>query len=244
MTVKGATSFDMERIIPDLLSTDIPLEKETLELHLARYRFAAKFVAGRSVLDMACGVGYGSALLRAGGAASVIGVDLSAQAIAYASAHYAAEGISFVHADAMTFEPGRTLDVAVSLETIEHLPDAVGFVERLVRLVGDGGTIVASVPVTLSTDVNPYHVHDFSPRQFRDFFTSRGLRVIEELHQSQPFSPLGVLKAKKGSHRNYGLRKGLPLYYARHPGMLARRLATTLANGFCNKYLVVAAQKG
>lgn len=234
----------MERIIPDLLSSDIPLERETLELHLARYRFAAKFVAGKNVLDIACGVGYGSALLRAAGAATVAGVDLSEDAIEYARAHYATEGITFAQADALTFQPGRTFDVAVSLETIEHLPDAVGFVGKLIRHVGEGGIIVASVPVTLSTDVNPYHVHDFSRDQFRALFTGRGLAIIDELNQDQPFSPIGVWRTKKGSRRNYGLRKGLPLYYARHPGMALRRLATTLRHGFRNKYLVLTAKKG
>jgi SAM-dependent methyltransferase len=233
----------MERIIPGLLSNEIDLERETLELHLARYRFAARFAAGKNVLDIACGVGYGSALLKAAGAATVTGVDLSTIAIEYARTHYAADGITFVQADAMSFEPGRTFEAAISLETIEHLPDAVGFVGRLIRLVGDGGILVASVPVTLSTDVNPYHLHDFSPRQFRQLFTSRGLRIIDHLEQAQPFSPFGVLKAKSCSHRNYSLRKDLPLYYARHPGMAVRRLATTLRHGFCNKYLVLASQK-
>jgi SAM-dependent methyltransferase len=243
MSSTGASSFDMERIIPDLLSSEIRFERETLELHLDRYRFAAKFVAGRRVLDIACGVGYGSALLRAAGASSVLGVDLSPDAIGYANEYYAGAEVTFVQADATTFEPHQLFDAVVSLETIEHLPDAVGFVKRLIGFAAPSGIIVGSVPITLSSDVNPYHLHDFSARTFRGLFERHGLKIIEELRQVQPFSPWGLLRARRTSRRNYGLRKKLPAYYARHPAMLFRRLATTLRHGFCNKYLAVAEQK-
>lgn len=33
--------------------------------HFSRYEFAAGFVAGKRVVDIACGTGYGSALLAA-----------------------------------------------------------------------------------------------------------------------------------------------------------------------------------
>lgn len=189
MPSKVTTSFDMERIIPDLLSREDALERETLELHLARYRFAANFVAGRRVLDIACGVGYGSALLREAGASSVLGVDLSPEAIGYANEHYAGDGIAFVQADAMTFEPHQSFDMVVSLETIEHLPDAAGFVKRLISFANPGGIVVGSVPITLSSDVNPYHLHDFTARSFRELFSGHGLTIIDELPQLQPFSP-------------------------------------------------------
>ncbi len=243
MTPHSSSSFDMERIIPDLLSADVPLEREMLELHLARYRFAAKFVAGRRVLDIACGVGYGSALLHVAGAASVLGVDLSPEAIAYAIDHYRRPGIEFVQADAVTYLPGQPFDTAVSLETIEHLPDAVGFVRRLCGFVGACGMVIASAPITLSSDVNPYHLHDFSAAGFRELFQTSGLTIVDELPQIQPFSPWGLLRVRRTSQRNYSFRKGLPAYYARHPTMLFRRLATTLVHGFCNKYLVLAALK-
>jgi 2-polyprenyl-3-methyl-5-hydroxy-6-metoxy-1,4-benzoquinol methylase len=48
--------------------------------HWHRYHFASRWVAGKRVLDVACGEGYGAALL-ARRAAHVTGVDLSAAAI-------------------------------------------------------------------------------------------------------------------------------------------------------------------
>ena len=57
--------------------------------HWHRYQFAGAFAAGRRVLDAACGEGYGSALL-ARSAASVVGVDIAADAVAHARARYSA----------------------------------------------------------------------------------------------------------------------------------------------------------
>src|SRR5688500_15232961 len=49
--------------------------------HYARYFWASALVAGRRVLDAGCGVGYGSRLLHGAGAAEVVGLDVSADAI-------------------------------------------------------------------------------------------------------------------------------------------------------------------
>lgn len=236
-------TFDLERIVPELLSFEDPLEADTLRLHLDRYRFAGRFVVGRRVLDMACGVGYGSALLAEAGAARVVGVDLSEDAIAHARAHYARDGVEFVRADATAFAPGGPVDVIVSLETIEHLPDAEGFVRRIATLVAPGGVVVGSVPTTLSSDVNPYHLHDFSARRFRRLFAACGLAIVDEMKQAQPFSLLGVLRACGGSRRDWGLRKNLAGYYLRRPDMAARRLAAVLVHGFKNEYLVLAGRR-
>jgi SAM-dependent methyltransferase len=239
-------TFDLERIVPELLRDDDPLERDTLELHRERYRFAARFVAGRRVVDVACGVGYGSAMLADAGAAAVIGVDVAEDALAHARRHYHRPHVTFVLADAATFVPDPPVTVAVSLETIEHLPDAAGFVRRLAELVGAGGIVVGSVPVTLSTDVNPYHLHDFTAAGFRRLFDDSGLDVIGELTQRQPFSPVHLLRLRARrtpQRRDYGLRPRLLRYYGTHPRMLARRIATTLRHGFSNEYLVLAGRR-
>ena len=49
--------------------------------HFARYLFASGLCAGKRVLDIACGSGYGAYILKIMGAAEVIGVDASAEAI-------------------------------------------------------------------------------------------------------------------------------------------------------------------
>jgi SAM-dependent methyltransferase len=237
-----ASTFDLERIVPDELSGD-PFEQETLEIHAARYRFAARWVSGKRVLDLACGVGYGSAILKIAGAAQVIGVDRSEQAVAYARERYVAPGVSFVCSDGATFTPDGPFDVVVSLETIEHVTDVHGFVAQLARFIVPQGVLVGSVPTTLSSDVNPYHLHDLSADEFRGMFAANGFALIDEMIQVQSFSPLRLRRLAGQSARNYQLRPNLGHYYATHPGMLWRRLRATLSHGFANHYLVLVGRK-
>src|SRR6516165_12777051 len=75
--------FTGERLIPG--EVDIDLFNE----HMARYTFAARLARGKRVLDAGCGAGYGSAAL-AEIAESVTGVDVAAEAVGYARAHYQA----------------------------------------------------------------------------------------------------------------------------------------------------------
>ena len=88
------------------------------EFHLDRYRFAAKRVQGKQVLDCACGTGYGvRLLLEQGLASSVIGVDIDTQAIQYAWHHHNAGAAMFVCApgDRLPFADA-SVDVITSLK--------------------------------------------------------------------------------------------------------------------------------
>ena len=61
--------------------------------HLGRYLFAGHFVAGRSVVDLCCGNGYGSHLLLAAGAVRVKGIDIATDAIARGRAELPRPGV-------------------------------------------------------------------------------------------------------------------------------------------------------
>ena len=134
----------MERIDPDLIRPDDDFGVAALELHLARYRFAAKHVLGRVVVDCACGTGYGSAMLADAGAAAVIGVDISEEAIAYAQAHHARDRVDFRVGDALTFVPERPAQVWVTLETVEHLLHPARYLDRIHQQLAPGGWLIAS----------------------------------------------------------------------------------------------------
>ena len=60
--------------------------------HLDRYHFAASHVVGKKVADIACGTGYGTEILLHAGADSVIGIDIDAEAVAYASRQHDGRG--------------------------------------------------------------------------------------------------------------------------------------------------------
>ena len=216
---------------------------ETLDLHLERYRYSASQQAGGRVLDIACGVGYGTRLLadECDNLSEVVGVDLSGSAIAYADEHYKRDGVNFVNSDALSFVDSELFDGVVSLETIEHLPEPDEFLDNVTKLLRVGGTFVASVPVTPSVDVNPFHLHDFTEKTFRDMFLSRGFKEITSMIQVQPYNPVPLLARKE--KRASTIRPKLLKYYMQNPTKLALRLWTSVRYGFENRYLTVVWEK-
>ena len=50
----------LERLIPDQIRPGDTTGDQTLQLHLARYEFAAAHARPGRLLDIACGVGYGT----------------------------------------------------------------------------------------------------------------------------------------------------------------------------------------
>jgi len=235
----------IERIVPDHLRGGDVTGEETLRLHTQRYEFAAAHLPRGRVLDVACGVGYGAEILAgaARGSAdfSYLGLDLAQEAIDYAQSHYACSGATYFRADALSFEDPGGFDAVVSLETVEHLPDPQAFLACVARWLRPGGVWIGSVPTTPTTDVIPFHLHDFTPASFRELVARSGLVEEDALLQHQRFHPLRLLLRREARARD--LRGNLLGYYRKHPGKLVARVVSTLRYGFENRYLTLACRK-
>ncbi len=114
--------------------------------HMHRYAWAATLCKGKDVLDIACGEGYGSALL-AGDARSVIGVDISQAAVAHAQATYAKPNLRYQVGSATAIPlPDASVDVATSFETVEHLAQQSEMLCELRRVLKPNGLLIISSP--------------------------------------------------------------------------------------------------
>lgn len=107
---------------------------------------AASLAAGKRVLDAASGEGYGSFLL-ARDAASVVGVDVSADAIVHAQQRYARSNLRFEAASVTALpQPDASIDLVVSFETIEHLTAQAPMLAEFRRVLAPGGVLLISSP--------------------------------------------------------------------------------------------------
>lgn len=200
----------VERIDPESAPPGI------VAIHKVRYEFAKGFCAGKKVLDLACGAGYGSAIL-ADVAESVIGADIDNGALQYALRSYRKRNLSFVMADAekTAFETGQ-FDTVVSFETIEHLGNIEAYLSEVKRILSPQGHFVVSTPRVRRTTRrpgNPHHTIEFSAKDLegllRRYFSHIDLygqiRVQSELHYW--IQKLDVLRLRR--FLPVGLRRGV-----------------------------------
>jgi SAM-dependent methyltransferase len=161
-----------ERTLPD-----VPAENYWYRRHLAVYEWIAERVAGGSVIDMACGEGYGSAVL-AGRAANVVGVDANPDAHEHARLRYSRPGLSFARGMVENWRPPGEdpagADAVVFLQTIEHVQDPGAVLRHFRSLLGPGGAAYISTPnlLTLAPEGaeksgNPWHIKEYRAEEFR-----------------------------------------------------------------------------
>jgi SAM-dependent methyltransferase len=159
MAMNDELPFTGERFVPGTAG-------EIWYEHWHRYLFAAPLATGRRALDVACGEGYGSALL-ARSAAHVTGIDIAAEAIAHARARYRARpNLEFRQGDCAALPlTEASFDVVVSFETIEHVAAQQAFVAEVRRVLAPGGLFVLSCPNKVEYAdkrglVNAFHIRE------------------------------------------------------------------------------------
>jgi ubiquinone/menaquinone biosynthesis C-methylase UbiE len=138
------------------------------DARMARYQLAANYIRdGDTVLDAACGMGYGSHLLsRQSSASVVIGSDLDQSEVDYATDNFASKNgrLSFRMADVqrLDFLPDNSVDFFVSFETLEHVPYPPQLIAEAKRVLRPGGRFIVSVPNLwvdeTGRDPNPHHL--------------------------------------------------------------------------------------
>lgn len=117
------------------------------EKHLERYYYAEKFSDNKTILDAACGCGYGSYIL-AKKAKKVLRVDNSNEALKYADDHYKSQNIHSLKVDLEKEIPDIGLfDLIISFETIEHLSSPLHVtIKKFYNLLNSGGILIISHP--------------------------------------------------------------------------------------------------
>ena len=124
--------------------------------HLARYNFAAGQIMNDTVIDIACGTGYGTEILGKF-AQKIIGIDISKEAITYAKWTHKS-GNFYKVSDFWSFHSNA--EVVVSFETMEHISSIYGMNDICNKLLSlTNKIVIASVPYLEKEGNNVHHVH-------------------------------------------------------------------------------------
>lgn len=130
--------------------------------HIRRYQFAREVISAGSVLDIACGAGYGSKLLSP--YSTYTGVDYADYCIAYAKKHYSGPNINFLQANLFEYLPGlgnhEKFDAVISFETLEHLDAPLDALILYLDALVYKGILVVSIPLNHPDLI--YHKRQYS----------------------------------------------------------------------------------
>src|SRR5690349_17710502 len=101
--------------------------------HLHRYAMALELAKDKTVLDIACGEGYGSSFL-ADVARSVTGIDIDEPTVKKAKDKYRKTNLIFKTGDiAHLQEASESFDLVLSFETLEHVKEQDAMLAEIKR---------------------------------------------------------------------------------------------------------------
>ena len=181
--------------------------------HFHRYLWAANVVAGRRVLDLGSGEGFGAAIL-AGSAEHVVGVDIDERTVEHSRLNYASANLEFQVCSALdlsAYESG-SFGAVVAFEIIEHVRDQEQVLAEITRLLSEDGILVMSTPdrriySEVSGQRNPFHERELGLEEFLELLGSRfahttvwGQRTIagSHMHRLDSVPPESGAKKVRG----------------------------------------------
>lgn len=140
--------------------------------HMHRYLWAARLVAGKRVLDLGSGEGFGAAIL-AESASAVVGVDVDERTVEHATLNWSGPSTSFVRGNALDLSAFETdsFDVVVAFEIVEHVTDQARMFAEIDRVLSSDGILIVSTPdrrmySEASGRENPFHERELSYEEF------------------------------------------------------------------------------
>lgn len=205
MEEKPALKWTGERYVPEITG-NISLE------HLHRYAYASEYVAAKTVLDIASGEGYGSALL-AKKATHVYGVDIDTESILHAKKKYKLSNLEFLEGSCTKIPlQDSSVDIVVSFETIEHIIDHDQMMFEIKRVLRPDGILIMSSPdrkeySEATNQKNPFHLKELNLQEYSELL-SKYFSNVSILGQRIIYcSALISLKETIGTLKNYNIER-------------------------------------
>lgn len=183
-------------------------------IDLERYKFTKPYIEGKLVLDIACGSAYGTLMLLEFGARKVVGVDIDKSTINHLSMKYAtkSEMLEFKVGSAYDIPlPNSSVDVVVSIETLEHLENPVDFLKEIHKVMHAESILILSTPLNETESrfkpSNPYHVREYSQEELEQMLSPL-FKNIKKFYQKSELRPNWITRfIDYLETNNIGIRK-------------------------------------
>ena len=220
----------------------------------ARYQWAAGFVPGKRVVEIGCGSGHGTRRFVEAGAAGIDAFDVDEEAIRVAQAESPGDHVTFRVAAATELPVAdNRYDLAVMLETIEHVDDDAGLVREVARVLRPGGVLLCTTPNRAVTNpgititgqpFNTHHVREYTSGELEARIRAAFSRVEmlgQALYTSRYVGNLARVArlSKRAAVRAHQLSKLLGIPF----DSPARHVPRTTTDGYQPEVLVAVATK-
>jgi 2-polyprenyl-3-methyl-5-hydroxy-6-metoxy-1,4-benzoquinol methylase len=186
--------------------------------HIVRYKFARDIIIlnnKKTILDIACGVGYGTNLLASENDIKIVGVDIDDETLKIAKKLYNSRNISFIKDDANELRVinKKKFEVIISFETVEHIKNYQYFIEEIYKMLLPAGIAIISTPnllVSKHYSRNDWHFHEkeFTPNEFYELLRNCGFDNIELY--GQQYTDIGLLR--KDVRHELNILRSNPFY--------------------------------
>lgn len=168
--------------------------------HDFRYRLASGFIrSGDTVLDAACGTGYGPIVMGTFGY-DYLGVDQVRPSDLPTEEWAGRDGVIDWRIEDLTVPSNYLFDFAaeradvfIGFETIEHLANCSNYIE-LAKSVKRW--VIMSAPVVPTKHINPWHLHDFVPGQLQAMLEDEEWEHYQTVQQPSEVSEIVVMRRR------------------------------------------------
>lgn len=209
--------------------------------HLERYRFACKYAKGKTVLDIACGVGYAGPNFIEAGAISYDGVDINEKLIDYAKKMYGSDLISYYVGDITKFSNNKLYDLITCFETIEHVKNYEAAIQNLHSLLNPGGMLFISSPNRTVTSPYALNINDKPSNEFhtQEFIPEELLSILNKNGFAADKSQLYGQRQREKVYRNRYYRKIIYTLFG-NPDIKKSPEVTKVADKIPRYFVIVA----
>lgn len=186
-----------ERAHPDTFKDKwFGLKKNKYRQNLVnRYNYCNDYIKGKVVLDIPCGMGWGTSMLR--GCEKLYGIDIAPDAIEEAKKRYPNISFSVGNMSKIEFKDNN-FDVVICLEGFEHVTYIEGqkFLIEAKRVLKSDGSLILSTPLLINDKLhsgNRYHLCEYKRQELFDTIREHDFEVINKMEFSTPEGSIMII---------------------------------------------------